>query len=137
MKYLLLILLLLPLFTHASFDVNLQYGSQGKEVVKLQNFLRDQNTFDGESTGNFYNVTKIALIAFQLREWIVPAAGYFGPLTRERANEILREQVPPQECTTIPHRVIWEGTTYDIGPVIETPTPANGKNLRVEYYEVR
>lgn len=56
------------------------------EVIRLQEFLHGQGYFEEEATGNFLALTRTAVIEFQKREGIVPAAGYVGPLTRTRLN---------------------------------------------------
>jgi hypothetical protein len=74
-----------------SFNVNLALnGVQSAADVKvLQQFLKDQGLFTADITGNFYTQTYKAVIAFQKREAVAPASGYWGPLTRAKANQIL------------------------------------------------
>lgn len=71
----------------AVFDSNLSFGSSGQEVVKLQEFLIDEGCFAGTATGNFFSITRKAVVCYQTKEGISPAAGYWGPLTRAKANE--------------------------------------------------
>ncbi|TSC59316.1 MAG: hypothetical protein G01um1014107_363, partial [Parcubacteria group bacterium Gr01-1014_107] len=87
-------LFLAPVFVFASFDNNLGYGSIGQGVTELQEFLLAQGVYDGPVTGNFYSLTLGGVKAFQVREGISPVSGFFGPLTRARANGLL-EAVPP------------------------------------------
>lgn len=69
------------------FTKDLYFGIQGdSEVTKLQEFLADQGFYFGPITGNFFSLTRNALKAFQAKEGIIPASGYFGPLTRARVN---------------------------------------------------
>lgn len=69
------------------FNVSLKYGSTDKfEVTRLQNFLFGQGLLLVPPTGNFYSLTEQAVIEFQKANGIVPASGYFGPLTRAVAN---------------------------------------------------
>ena len=70
------------LFTH-----DLYFGMQSSdEVSHLQEFLRDRGFFKESVTGNFFSLTREALIEFQKKEGIIPSQGYFGPRTRARFN---------------------------------------------------
>ena len=91
LKIALVIALLLPLSVSAAvFERDLSYGmQQDNDVVKLQEFLTTQGVYGGPITGNFYSLTLEAVKQFQGKEGIGPAAGYFGPLTRSKANEKL------------------------------------------------
>ncbi|MFH1162098.1 MAG: peptidoglycan-binding domain-containing protein [Candidatus Jorgensenbacteria bacterium] len=76
------------------FTKNLYFGIQkDSEVTQLQEFLTSEGLYSGPITGNFFSLTLKAVKDFQTRESISPAAGYFGPLTRARANQILGAQV--------------------------------------------
>lgn len=66
-------------------------GSRGDAVTGLQEFLRDQGVFTGESTGYFGGLTEEALKRWQSAEGIARAGsaattgwGLFGPATRAR-----------------------------------------------------
>lgn len=80
---------LLPSFAFASFDTNLKYGSSGSKVVELQEFLQDQGIYTGPITGNFYSLTRTAVKQFQIANNISPASGFFGSLSRAKANIII------------------------------------------------
>lgn len=90
-----IILLVLAVSTFAqnayaddTFSTNLQYGSKGSDVIKLQTFLSSQGFLSNTLvTGNFLSLTKKALIEFQKINNVVPSVGYFGPLTRAIANQ--------------------------------------------------
>lgn len=90
MKYLklLTILLLLPVLTYADFDTSLKYGAKGDKVVELQEFLIEKGFLNSEPTGNFYSLTLKAVKAFQTA-YDLPSTGYFGIMSRTKANEIL------------------------------------------------
>lgn len=79
---------LVPSLAFASFDVNLKYGSKGDAVRELQDFLIEQGNMVGSSTGNFYSVTLGAVKAFQMANNL-PSTGFFGPMSRNRANQLL------------------------------------------------
>jgi hypothetical protein len=71
------------------FTDNLYYGIHDKsQVSQLQEFLSSQGLYSGPITGNFYFLTLGAVKAFQAQQGIIPAAGYFGPVTMAAANKI-------------------------------------------------
>ncbi len=75
--------------TNAFFTRNLYYGLRANsDVTKLQNFLRSEKVYFGPVTGNFYSLTLDAVKTFQRINGIIQT-GYFGPLSRNRANTIL------------------------------------------------
>lgn len=79
-----------PFAVSAFFERDLYFGLSGDaDVTRLQEFLRDQKIYEGPITGGFFSLTRSAVSRFQEREGIAPAAGYFGPLTRARANVLL------------------------------------------------
>ncbi|KKL98440.1 hypothetical protein LCGC14_1824410 [marine sediment metagenome] len=86
-----LFFLIVPLVTQgATFERNLFYGiSNDIEVTKLQEFLTSEGVYTGPITGNFFSLTLQGVKNFQAREDIEPVAGYFGPLTRFKANEFI------------------------------------------------
>ncbi|HEC66098.1 MAG TPA: hypothetical protein ENI23_12465 [bacterium] len=99
---LILVLLFVPFIAQGSFDRNLFYGiSNDLEVTKLQEFLTTEGVYDGPVTGNFFSLTLQGVKNFQAREGISPVAGYFGPLTRTRANEILNVDLTASEQQAI------------------------------------
>ncbi len=79
------------------FKKNLTLGSTGSDVQALQMFLnlrgyvlaRSAAGSIGRESYYFGNATKQALIKFQKANNIKPAAGYFGPTTREVVNKML------------------------------------------------
>lgn len=90
-KFLMLIsfLYLFPASALAAFERDLYFGLRGDaEVAKMQEFLRGQDVYDGPATGNFFTQTLKGVKRFQEREGISPSAGYFGPLTRAKANAL-------------------------------------------------
>jgi len=74
-----------------NFKNNLYYGMEKEpEVVILQECLSYLKFFpsDIDFTGNFYNITRTAVKAFQTSVGIEPVKGYVGPLTRAKLNEL-------------------------------------------------
>lgn len=98
---------------------DLQFGSKGMEVVKLQEFLIAKNV-GGEAaklayagaTGNFGAITQSALIEYQLSMGIVPATGYYGAATRVKVES----SAPP--TTTAP-------VTVPLSPAVTTALTRN------------
>ena len=71
------------------FERDLYFGvSNDADVTRLQEFLKLQGIYSGPVTGNFFSLTREGVKRFQEREGIAPAAGYFGPKTRGRANTL-------------------------------------------------
>ena len=73
----------------ATFDTDLYFGMRHPDVTRLQEFLHAEGIYSGPVTGSFFSLTKEAVINFQRREKIEPAAGYFGPKTRSRVNAMV------------------------------------------------
>lgn len=85
-----LFLFITPLISLAAFSRDLYYGVlNDSDVTELQEFLTSHGVYKGPVTGNFLALTQEGVKNFQKRENIEPSAGYFGPLTRTRANELL------------------------------------------------
>jgi peptidoglycan hydrolase-like protein with peptidoglycan-binding domain len=83
-----------------SFTTVLKYGMQGLAVRYLQIFLSSQGPEiypEGSITGYFGNLTKQAVIRFQLKYNLItsadsPVAGLVGPATRGKINELMSFQ---------------------------------------------
>ncbi len=72
-----------------NFTQNLTVGSTGGDVTSLQMFLVGQghlNMPQGVSYGYFGTLTRAAVAAWQAANGITPAVGYFGPISRAKAN---------------------------------------------------
>lgn len=84
------IVLVIPFAVSAAvFEHDLFYGVvDNSEVKNLQEFLHMRDFYDGPVNGNFFSLTKEAVMRFQTNEGIAPAQGYFGPKTRARANTL-------------------------------------------------
>lgn len=68
-----------------SFSRDLHVGSSGADVSALQTWLIGQGfSIKAGATGFFGGQTKAAVKAFQVANGIVPASGYFGPITRAK-----------------------------------------------------
>jgi len=77
-----------------NFEDNLSKGKRDESVLKLQEILVQRELLDHLPTGYFGNLTKEALIEFQLAEGLIETAtsagaGSVGPKTRELLNELL------------------------------------------------
>lgn len=87
-KICVLIIFLFTTPAHAQvlpFDIDLEYGMSGLEVRMLQQYLAPLGYFDHAVTGNFLDVTRAGVKAWQTAH-CVPSTGYFGPLSRAAAN---------------------------------------------------
>ena len=83
------VLVVAPSFAFASYDTNLSFGSHGSAVVSLQQFLISQGLLESNlATGYFGNLTIQAVKAFQTNQDVSPVSGFFGPLTRAKANAL-------------------------------------------------
>jgi peptidoglycan hydrolase-like protein with peptidoglycan-binding domain len=91
--YIAILAILSPTLAFASFDTNLSYGARSPKVLELQEFLTDQGVYSGPITGNFFSLTLTAVKAFQAKNNISPVSGFFGPLTRAKANDLLEDQL--------------------------------------------
>jgi len=70
-----------------TFVSDLTIGRTGAEVTALQNFLISKGfSIPAGATGYFGTQTQSALARFQAANGIVPAVGYFGPITKSRVN---------------------------------------------------
>ena len=76
-----------------TFNRNLYYGlTHDTDVQALQQFLTTQGDYDGPISGNFFSLTKKAVVKFQQDNGIAPASGYLGALTRAVINKMLSQQ---------------------------------------------
>lgn len=85
----LLFVLIVPFTSHAALDANLKYGSSGSAVTELQEFLTAQSVYSGPISGNFYALTLAGVKAFQTVQGVTPISGYWGPLSRTKAQSLL------------------------------------------------
>ncbi len=113
---------LVVLFPQISFGVeqfsrDLSFGlQQDLDVIKLQEFLSNDGLYSGPITGNFFSLTLKAVKAFQSREGIIPVAGYFGPKTRARVNELLGAQIEAsnQQAIVETEQIVTQSTNSQI-----------------------
>lgn len=117
------VLLVTPFSAFAAFDTNLSYGATNStQVTELQEFLTDQGFYAGPITGNFFSLTQTAVKRFQTAEGITPVSGYFGPLSRAKATELLNiptsEQSTSTSVTTPPVSSAWTYTLPD-GSIVQ------------------
>jgi hypothetical protein len=85
-----------PVIGPLGFDRDLEIGSTGEDVKRLQDFLIAQDIglqakalASNGSTQYFGQLTKAALVEWQQVKGIVPASGYFGPKTRAYVLSVL------------------------------------------------
>lgn len=75
---------------------NLELGSSGEDVKRLQERLKEFGFYDGEITGEFDEKTKESVIAFQESEGLA-ADGFVGIMTMHELD--LLEPEPAEEDT--------------------------------------
>ena len=119
----------LPAISFASIDANLSYGARGSSVVELQQFLINKGFLSTEATGNFFGLTKSAVISYQVSKGL-PGTGFVGPLTRSAIASDLVEAPTPASTTVAP--ACATGVAYSYltgepcpGTVPATVTPVN------------
>lgn len=69
------------------FTKTLQVGSTGIEVTELQKRLTSQGLYSGPITAYFGQLTKAAVIKYQIKYALKPAVGVVGPKTRAKLNQ--------------------------------------------------
>ena len=73
-----------------TFTRDLTIGATGADVTQLQTWLMGKGySIPAGPTGYFGVQTRAAVASFQAGNGIVPAAGYFGPITRARVNAMI------------------------------------------------
>lgn len=113
-----LALLFVPFISSAAgFETNLKYGTRGQAVTELQEFLISKGDLGGTATGNFYSLTLAAVKKFQV-ENNLPSTGYFGPMSRAIANQILEADLKDSNDGEVQEI----GTTTPVASVV-IPTP--------------
>ncbi|MDO8556910.1 MAG: peptidoglycan-binding protein [Candidatus Jorgensenbacteria bacterium] len=120
-------ILVLGLFSvahaEALFIKDLYFGIQSdSEVMKLQEFLTGEGVYSGPITGNFFSLTLKAVKNYQTQENISPAAGYFGPFTRAKANIKLSVQLQESDNQAVAE------TGTPTAPVIQPKTMDDAAN---------
>ena len=99
-----------------TLNTNLTVGSRGADVAVLQQFLVSKGFLEmpaGVSYGYFGSLTRVAVVRWQRANGIVPAVGYFGPISR-RAFAVETATTPSPSTPTSP----------DFSPRVETDTPS-------------
>lgn len=99
-----------------TLNSNLTIGSKGADVILLQQFLVSKGFLEmpvGVSFGYFGSLTRAAVARWQRASGIVPAVGYFGPISR-RAFAIETATAPPPSLPA----------PSDFSPRVEIDTPS-------------
>ena len=78
------------------FEKSVSKGSRDESVIQLQEILIKQELLDHDPTGYFGNITKEALITFQIQNGIIKnknsrGAGRVGPKTKKVLNQFLEK----------------------------------------------
>src|SRR5581483_1382028 len=112
MKELILLAILLPAISLADITANLKYGSQGTQVVELQEFLIEKGFLLTKASGYFFSLTRNAVEQFQESVGL-PNTGYVGVLTRGQINSA----IAMENASSTEAEIAETGTTTP--PVIE------------------
>ena len=95
------------------FNQSLTMRATGSSVMALQKFL---NSIDGtqlatsgagapgNETSYFGGISRAAVVKFQQKYGITPAVGYWGPLTRAKANALCAATPTPTQLQHRPRR---------------------------------
>lgn len=114
--------LVIPSISLASIDTNLKYGSRGLGVTELQDFLIDKGFLTGQSSGNFFSLTRRAVVAYQSSVGL-PATGFVGPMTRTKINDDLSTANAPAvsaEVSEIGVTALRTNTSSNIAAPVQT-----------------
>ncbi|MBP9771826.1 MAG: peptidoglycan-binding protein, partial [Candidatus Pacebacteria bacterium] len=71
-----------------AFTRDLTVGASGADVTALQNYLAMGGYFKVAATGTFGPITQAAVSAWQSANGVMPAAGYFGAISRAKYNSM-------------------------------------------------
>lgn len=116
---------IIPSISFASIDANLKYGSRGLGVTELQDFLIEKGFLMGQSSGNFFSLTRKAVVAYQTSIGL-PATGYVGPMTRAKINDDLSQANASSVSAEIKETGTITATVHtDTSPTAVTPTQTN------------
>jgi hypothetical protein len=115
-----------------TFTQNLTVGSSGGEVMSVQKFLNAHGAqvaasgagSPGNETSYFGALTQAAVSAFQTANGITPTAGYWGPITRAKANSMCASSGSTTTTTTTGGTT----TTTATGPGITVSAAAQPAN---------
>lgn len=97
---LVLMAIISPISAKADIGTDLRYGSKGAEVTELQEFLIDKGLLTGQATGNFFTLTRKAVVAYQTSVSL-PATGFVGTMTRGKINEELALGTSAEETQSV------------------------------------
>ncbi len=102
--------------TGTTFTQNLTVGSTGAEVVALQTMLVAQGHLvmpAGVAMGYFGSLTQAAVAKWQAANGVSPTAGYWGPISRAKAN------MTSGGTTTVPDTTVPGSTVGITTPGVE------------------
>lgn len=116
------------------FTQNLTVEARGNDVSVLQQFLIDGGFLKiSTPTGYFGSLTKTALSAWQAKEGIYPAVGFFGPISRGKINTIKQTGTTTSQDMTIT-KIVEAATTspnvvnnINVQPILPSGLPVRLK----------
>lgn len=94
-------------YVYSYFSSSLAFGDSGREVRKMQRFLRQKDFYEPRISGKFDAQTKEAVVNFQLSNGVVAGkssggAGLWGPKTRKKAEEMKKLQKKDEKIASVP-----------------------------------
>lgn len=97
--FLLTLALISPASATELFQKDLKYGTtNNSEVKKLQQYLKDKNYYSGPISGNYYSLTRTALMKLQ-KSYGLKQTGKFDSVTRNRLNKTLALMIEVEDRT--------------------------------------
>ena len=122
--YIIIIGAILPFaVSAAAFEHDLFFGMRNNAEVKLlQEFLHSRGFYNESITGNFFSLTRRAVIDFQKKEGIRPAQGYVGGKTRAKIMMLLNNTVKPSVSPAVPSPSFFPSPSPSAIPSV-SPTP--------------
>jgi len=114
-----------------TFTQNLTIGSRGTEVTALQQMLVAQGHLvmpAGVAMGYFGSLTKAAVAKWQTANGVSPTAGYWGPISRAKANTTSGGTVGGTTGGTTGTGITTPGVEGSI-TVSKNPNPSSGTKL--------
>ncbi|MCR4274938.1 MAG: peptidoglycan-binding protein [Candidatus Campbellbacteria bacterium] len=78
-----------------AFTRDLTDGVSGADVSALQSYLAEKGMFAVAPTGFFGPITKAAVASWQTANGVMPAAGYFGAISRAKYASVCGAPLPP------------------------------------------
>lgn len=91
--------LISPVSAANLFQKDLRYGmSRNNEVKRLQQYLKEEKLYVGPLSGNYYSLTRSAVIKLQ-KKYNLKQDGNFTKVTRDKINELILAKEKTEQLT--------------------------------------